>query len=123
MKYRGLFIGLTTIDIQYFVEQFPEPNKKVKTKSPDILVGGPAANAAVAFAHLNNGAFFASAFGNNSFDAFVREDFEETRVQFTDLIGMQKKNPVLASVITSGQNGDRNIFTHSPDAISPELSP
>ena len=71
MQYRGLFIGLTTIDIQYFVETFPGSNRKVKTATPDILVGGPATNAAVAFAHLNGRAFLASAAGRNSFSCCV----------------------------------------------------
>ena len=53
MKKNGLFLGLTTIDIQYFVDSFPASNVKVKTHPPEIMVGGPATNAAVAFAHLN----------------------------------------------------------------------
>ena len=67
MQYSGLFIGLTTIDIQYFVDTFPESNRKVKTEAPEIFVGGPATNAAVAFAKLNNGAFLASPVGKNPF--------------------------------------------------------
>lgn len=122
MKYNGLFIGLTTIDIQFFVDEFPQSNKKVKTEPPKILVGGPATNAAVAFAHLNGGASLVSAVGKNAFNDFVQKDFKTTQIQFTDLTPSQETNPVLAAVITSKQNGDRNIFTHYPKSVQPEIS-
>lgn len=119
MHYRGLFIGLTTIDIQYFVDTFPQSNSKVKTNPPDILVGGPATNAAVAFAHLNGGANLATAIGDNSFTAYIQKDFNRTQIDCVDLVAAQKNNPVLASVITS-ENGDRNIFTYNPAEIESE---
>lgn len=115
MQYRALFIGLTTIDIQYFVESFPVSNIKVKTKIPDILVGGPATNAAVAFAKLNNGTFLATASGKNAFTSFIIDDFVNTQITHFDLAKHQTINPVIASVITSSKNGDRNIFTHNPE--------
>lgn len=123
MKYNGLFIGLTTIDIQFFVDEFPQPNQKVKTEPPGILVGGPATNAAVAFAHLNKGVHLVSAVGRNPFSNFIQNDFDSTQIHFTDLIATNEANPVLASVITSKQNGDRNIFTHYPNPVQSEIIP
>lgn len=122
MPYNGLFIGLSTIDIQFFVDEFPRPNKKVKTGPPAILVGGPATNAAVAFAHLNKEANLVSAVGKNPFHSFIQNDCSKTQIHFTDLIAAQETNPVLASVITSKLNGDRNIFTHYPEIIQPEFN-
>ncbi len=122
MPYNGLFVGLTTVDIQFFVEKFPEPNKKVKAEPPSILVGGPATNAAVAFAHLNKGVHLVSAVGKNPFNSFIQNDFSKTQIQFTDLVASQDTNPVLASVITSKENGNRNIFTHHPGTVQPEIS-
>ncbi|WP_346863622.1 PfkB family carbohydrate kinase [uncultured Draconibacterium sp.] len=121
MQYRGLFIGLTTIDIQYFVDTFPQSNIKVKTNPPDILVGGPATNAAVAFSYLNGGANLATAIGDNSFTAFIQKDFNRTQIDCVDLVAAQKNNPVVASVITS-ENGDRNIFTYNPAEIKSEIN-
>ena len=123
MKFRGLFLGLTTIDIQYFVSSHPLPNRKIKSSPPKILIGGPATNAAVAFAHLNNGAFLASATGNNSFNEYFKQDFLATKIRHFDLVETQNINPVIASVITNEQNGDRNIFTHIPDLIKPAITP
>jgi sugar/nucleoside kinase (ribokinase family) len=101
---------------------FRNPTKKVKTEPPGILVGGPATNAALAFAHLNGGAHLVSAVGKNPFNSFIQNDFSKTQIHFTDLVASQETNPVLAAVITSRQNGDRNIFTHYPETVQPEIS-
>ncbi|RIJ47735.1 sugar kinase [Maribellus luteus] len=118
MKFKGLFVGLTTIDIQYFVDVFPEANQKVKAGAPEMLVGGPATNAAVTFSALNNGAFLIGSVGENSFSDLVRDDFEIHNVHFTDLSVEKANQPVIATVVTSG-NGDRNIFTHHPLPLKP----
>ncbi|MGM0619918.1 MAG: PfkB family carbohydrate kinase [Bacteroidota bacterium] len=122
-EFTGLFVGLTTIDIQYFVDSFPTSNKKVKTTPPVILTGGPATNAAVAFSYLNNRAFLATSVGSNSFSAFIKNDLKLCSLKHFDLIENQPANVVLASVVTSRDNGDRTIFTHHPEEIKPEITP
>ncbi|MCK3686152.1 PfkB family carbohydrate kinase [Maribellus sp. YY47] len=122
MKFRGLFVGLTTIDIQYFVDVFPGANKKVKTGSPEIMVGGPAANAAVAFSALNKGVYFISAAGKHGFSDFITQDFQNHNLEFIDLLDDKSYQPVIASVVTA-ENGDRNIFTHHPKTIHPCIAP
>lgn len=122
-QFHGLFVGLTTIDIQYFVDAFPSPNKKIKTDTPKILVGGPATNAAVTFSRLNKQAFLASASGNNSFSDLIDNDFKLTGIQHFDLTKNQMNGAVIASVVTSRKNGERNIFTHHPDKIEPIVTP
>ena len=49
---RGLFGGLTTIDIQYLVNTFPRSNSKTVASQFAMSVGGPATNAAITFAYL-----------------------------------------------------------------------
>ncbi len=122
MKFSGLFAGLTTVDIHYFVDSFPVSNKKVKTDAPELFVGGPATNAAVAFAWLNGGASLVSSTGKNSFSGFIENDLIQNKVQHFNLTGSLPVNPVVASVITSRKNGDRNIFTHNPERINPEIN-
>ena len=121
MQYKALFFGLTTIDIQYFVDEFPAVNTKVKSASPETFVGGPAANAAVAFAHLNDGTHFISSIGNGPLTAFIRQDFEKTKLNFTNF-STGDAEPVIASVITSA-NGHRNIFTHHPEKVESGIDP
>ena len=120
---RGLFVGLTTIDIQYFVEEFPQSNVKIKSESPEFLVGGPATNAAVTFAKLGGTVTLLSAVGKNSFTEFVHNDFYKNGIEFLDLKKEEDFDPVLATVVTSQKNGERNIFTHNPKTINPTVSP
>jgi len=119
-NYRGLFVGLTTVDIQYYVEQFPEPNIKIKSEAPSILIGGPATNAAVAFSALNGGAHLATAVGDNAFTSLVKSDFNTNNIILNDIAENQNISPVLASVITS-LNGDRTILTHNPTEVNANL--
>jgi sugar/nucleoside kinase (ribokinase family) len=121
-KFKGLFAGLTTVDIQFFVDIFPVSNKKVKTAPPGILTGGPATNAAIAFAALNGEADLASATGKNAFSDYIREDLKTNNILHHDFIPSSEINPILATVITSENNGDRNIFTHHPLEITPEVT-
>ncbi len=117
MQYSGLFIGLTTIDIQFFVDNFPGSNTKVKTTAPEIVIGGPATNAAVAFSHLNNGAFLVSVCGKNSFSELVQKEMKATGITHFDMVSGQSHNPVFASVITTLNNGHRCIVSHTPEPV------
>ena len=121
MNYKGLFVGLTTVDIQYFVGEFPQPNQKIKTNKPDVYVGGPASNAAVAFSYLNNKAVLVSAVGENSFASFIHSDFQQTGIEHFDLKQNENFQPVLASVITS-KNGERTIFTSHPENVETKMN-
>lgn len=123
MKFKGLFIGLSTVDIQYFVDSFPASNTKLKTEAPDLVAGGPATNAAVIFSKLNNGAYLASPFGENAFSGFFKDDMNACGVSHTDLVANGCREAVVASVITSADNGDRNIFTNNPVDIDCKLTP
>jgi sugar/nucleoside kinase (ribokinase family) len=118
----GLFFGLTTIDIQYFVEEFPAANTKVKVaESPDVIVGGPAANAAVAFSYLGGDSHLVSVFGQNPFKGVLDNDMRDQKINFYDLVSEIKREPIVASVITSIENGDRTIFTNNPADIEIEI--
>ncbi|RKD90061.1 PfkB family carbohydrate kinase [Mangrovibacterium diazotrophicum] len=109
-----LFAGLTTIDIQYFVDQFPGSNQKIKSASPAILVGGPAANAAAAYAFLKGNATILTAIGRNPFRKTILKDFGSLNIGAIDFIEDEEQEAVLATVITSS-NGDRAIVSHHPD--------
>ena len=123
MEFRAIFAGLTTIDIQYFTPDYPESNRKIKTQPPDLLVGGPSTNAAVACSVLNNGATLVSAVGKSPFSGFIMKDFQQNGIQHIDLIPDSENIPVLASVITETATGNRNIFTHHPESVNPDILP
>lgn len=114
---KALFIGLTTIDIQYFVDKYPEPNTKVKANSPVITAGGPAANAAIAYTYLGGNADFLTCIGQNSFHGLLYTEFDQNNVNIIDFFKCQPFQPIIATVITTTNNGDRTILTHHPDPV------
>lgn len=112
---KGLFIGLTTVDIQYFVDTWPAPNAKVKTGAPVLAAGGPAANAAIAFSFLGGEAHFVSCIGKNSLSDLLFSDFKQQQVKVIDVADKQDFDPVLATVVTNITNSERSIITHHPE--------
>ena len=116
-----LFIGLSTLDIQYFVDEFPASNIKTKTEEPQLLVGGPATNSAVANSFLGSKSVLISGVGNSPFQSLFQKDFEDWNIKHIDVYNGRNQLPVLASVITSKSNGDRNIFTYNPSDNGYEL--
>jgi sugar/nucleoside kinase (ribokinase family) len=117
---RALFFGLATLDIQYYLDEFPQENVKVKTAPPAFFVGGPATNAAVAFAALNGEAQLITAIGQSAFQPLFLDDFRSTQIRCTDLLNEQQAQPVLATVITTS-GGNRTIFTHNPEKLNVSL--
>lgn len=120
---KGLFVGLTTVDIQYFVEGDPVPNTKIKTEAPIVAAGGPAANAAVAFSYLGGEAHFISCVGENEFRQLILNDYTNQQIQLFDILEGKYYQPIVSTVITNLSNSDRTIITHHPEKLSlePEL--
>ena len=80
-----IFVGLSTIDVVYGVDEFPSVNTKVAAKSQKVFVGGPATNAAVAFSRLGGKAALVTAVGRNTLANVIREELERYTVQLVDL--------------------------------------
>lgn len=115
MSKKGLFIGLTTLDIQYFVNEHPLANTKIKTNRPVTAAGGPAANAAIAFAFLGGEAHFITAIGCNDFSGFLNNDLAQHQVMVIDVAADSEFHPIVATIITNTANSDRTIVTHHPE--------
>ena len=69
-----IFVGLSTIDVVYRLDEFPSVNTKVAAKSQTVLVGGPATNAAVSFSRLGGEAALVTAVGRNGLGEVVRQE-------------------------------------------------
>jgi sugar/nucleoside kinase (ribokinase family) len=108
---RALFLGLTTIDLQYLVDPYPLPNTKSKALDFIMAVGGPAVNAAATFVHLGGKARVFSVVGTHPMTAFVQEDFVNHKLELVDLCPDHPHLPTLATVLTDSGNGDRTIVT------------
>src|SRR5208282_3074239 len=94
---QGIFVGLSTIDIVYHVDEFPAPNAKVAAHSQSIFVGGPATNAAIAFAHFGGQATLVSAVGRHPLVQAIRQELERYSVQLIDLNPDFDDVPVISS--------------------------
>jgi sugar/nucleoside kinase (ribokinase family) len=117
MKKRALFVGLTVVDVQYFVEEFPSPNQKIKTDPPLVNIGGPAANAAITFSFLGGESSFLTSIGNNSFTTFIHDEFLKYSINFFDVAEKEYIDPLISSVITSLNNSERSIISSFPCSI------
>ncbi len=113
----SIFVGLATIDIVYGVDEFPEANTKIEAQSQEIFVGGPATNAAIAFAHLGGKAALVTAIGRNVLAAVVREELEKHKVQIVDLNPEFEGIPVLSSV-TVDRHGNRNVVSANATRVA-----
>jgi sugar/nucleoside kinase (ribokinase family) len=107
---RGIFVGLSTIDIVYGVDEFPAANTKIAARSQNLFVGGPATNAAVAFAHFGGQAALVTAVGRNALAIGIREELQKFSIQLADLHPDFEGIPVLSSV-TVDRNGNRSVVS------------
>jgi sugar/nucleoside kinase (ribokinase family) len=106
----GIFVGLSTIDVVYDVDEFPAANTKVAARSQEVLVGGPATNAAVTFAQLGGKPALVTAVGRNNLAVVVRDELKKHQIQLFDLNPEFEGLPALSSV-TVDRHGNRNVVS------------
>ena len=109
---KGIFLGLTTIDVQYILPEFPKSNQKYKTSEYVLTIGGPAMNAAATFVHLGGNVDMYSVVGTHPMSSWVREQYLECGIMLFDLSPEHPHLPTIASVITESKSGDRSIITN-----------
>ncbi|GAB2884311.1 PfkB family carbohydrate kinase [Nocardioides pacificus] len=80
----GLFIGLNTLDVIQLVERLPAPDEKVVALDVGVAAGGPATNAAVAFAALGGRATLLTRLGHDPAGALVAADLAAHGVEVVD---------------------------------------
>jgi sugar/nucleoside kinase (ribokinase family) len=111
---KGLFVGLNTIDIQFLVDKFPEINTKTLVEKNNIYTGGPATNAAITFSVLGGNAALVTFIGDHFFTDFIINELNAYNVKLYDTGSNINTSPVISTIITSGDTGDRTIFTVEP---------
>ncbi|NJM76424.1 MAG: sugar kinase [Acaryochloridaceae cyanobacterium RU_4_10] len=121
MGHRGLFVGLTTLDLIYGVTHLPHANEKQVATEFEIAAGGPATNAAVTFRHLGNAAILLSGIGQHSVTGLIRADLDAQQVQSYDLLPERMDAPPLSSITVTQQNGDRAVVCRN--ALNWQASP
>lgn len=98
----GLFVGRSTLDIVYACARFPGADDKVDAEAAYVTGGGPALNAAVAFAALGGRARLCSVVGEGLFADRVRADLNDHGVDLLDAGEGQADVLPVSSVILSG---------------------
>ena len=80
----GLFCGLAVVDVIQLVQAPPGPDDKIVALDQLIAAGGPATNAAVAFAALGGRAILAAPVGAGSLAELVRANLAATGVELIE---------------------------------------
>ena len=105
-----VFVGLSTIDLVYRVEEFPAANTKVAAQSQSVFIGGPATNAAIACAHLGAEATLVTAVGRHALAGLIREELETRSVRLVDLNPDFCDVPAISAVMVD-KAGNRNVVS------------
>ncbi|MGB3765275.1 MAG: PfkB family carbohydrate kinase [Phormidesmis sp.] len=114
-KKHALFVGLTTLDCFYQADHPPAANEKVVAEKNLLVAGGPATNAAVAFAQLGgsavNKATLLSVIGGHPLTTLLRKDLRGQGVTLSELNENWMEPPPVSSIVVSKETGDRAIIT------------
>lgn len=121
-KPRAVFIGLCTLDVIQSVDRVPSANEKIVAHDVSIAAGGPATNAAVAFAHLSGSATLVTQLPRHPLADLIRGDLEDCGVTLhAELAG--DGPPVTAAIAVTRSTGDRSVVSPSSGASQLEATP
>jgi sugar/nucleoside kinase (ribokinase family) len=108
---KGLFIGLSTLDIIYLTENIPQQNEKIVALDDTLAAGGPASNAAVTFAHLGNQAHLLTIIGNHPISNLIQSDLTKYKVKIYDLEPQKLTSPAVSSILVTKSTGNRAVIS------------
>jgi sugar/nucleoside kinase (ribokinase family) len=125
----GLFVGLITLDCIYRVSHVPSSDEKLVAEDSLLVAGGPATNAAIAFACLGNRAVVMGALGQHPLAATIRAELASYGVEVVDLMPELVTPPPLSTILVTASTGDRAIVSRNavgrqaepPDALENAL--
>lgn len=125
-KKHGLFVGLTTLDCFYQAERPPAANEKVVADKSLLVAGGPATNAAVAFAQLGgseaNKATLLSVIGGHPLTTLLRKDLRGQGVRLCELDEDWMEPPPVSSIVVSRGTGDRAVIARNAEGLQVKAS-
>lgn len=117
MAPRGLFVGLTTLDLVQRVPWRPGVNEKVVARRSDLAAGGPAAVAAVAFHALGGYSVLLSALGPGPLGGVAAGELGRCGVQVVD--GWSAGADVSISAITVLEGtGERSVVSRNAEDVT-----
>lgn len=111
MPYRGLFVGLTTLDFIYLSDYPLQQNQKLVAQDYLTVSGGPATNAAVAFNYLGNQSQLFTVLGQHPLTQLIRNDLAQQAVEIVDLYPEKTDTPPISSIIVTATTGERAVIS------------
>ena len=114
-------MGLITLDCIYRVDHVPSSDEKLVAEESLLVAGGPATNAAIAFAALGNRARLAGALGQHPLADLIRTDLATYGVEVVDLTSELRSPPPLSTILVTAATGDRAVV--SRNAVGRQADP
>jgi sugar/nucleoside kinase (ribokinase family) len=111
---QAIFAGLATLDVIQLVERLPLPDEKVAALAFALAAGGPAANAAIAFAACGGAPGLVTALPEHPLTDTVTDDLEAHGVR-VERAGGYSGPPITASIMVTRATGARAV-------VSPTIS-
>lgn len=118
---KGLFVGLATLDVIQLVEKLPAENEKIRALDFAFAAGGPAANAAVAFAHgyskLGSGledaddGVLVTRISNDGIGDLIHDDLEKNHVCVKASAVPGNTPSTVATILVTKSTGDRAVVS------------
>jgi sugar/nucleoside kinase (ribokinase family) len=116
MSPRGLFVGLTTLDLVQRVGQRPGVNEKVIAQRSDLAVGGPAAVAAVTFSALGGRSVLLSALGPGPLGGLAGKELDQAGVCVVDAWA-GGADLSISAVTVLNDTGDRSVVSRNAEDL------
>ncbi|HEV7827339.1 MAG TPA: PfkB family carbohydrate kinase [Pseudonocardiaceae bacterium] len=116
MSPRGLFVGLTTLDLVHRVAQRPGVNEKIIAERSDVAVGGPAAVAAVTFSALGGRSVLLSALGPGPLGGLAGKELDHAGVCAVDAWA-GGADLSISAVTVLNDTGDRSVVSRNAEDL------
>ncbi|MBF6333978.1 PfkB family carbohydrate kinase [Nocardia transvalensis] len=120
----AVFVGLATLDIAYAVDRYPAEDSKTQAHDQFLGAGGPAANAAIAYAHLSGRTpALITALGEHQLAQVIHRDLDEYGVAAVDVTPGGTHRPPVSSIVVATRAGTRTIVSLDGSAIAASFAP
>lgn len=126
--HKGVFLGLATADNIYYLPHHPRNNEKLKAERQLSFAGGPATNAAIAFAAFGNRSTLITGLGVHPLAFVAKKDITDHQVHLIDCTDQPRRPPILAAIMVDLSCGERAVVYSNtdirkirPDAISESI--
>lgn len=109
---RGLFIGLSGLDVVYRdVKCLPQENMKTKSSDFYLDIGGPAAKAALTYASMGGNATLITHLGQSSIAINMKEILKQKGVNVIDIAEVGESCPNISCIMVSTEKATRTIVS------------